>query len=118
MELDRRVGGHLGQLVGRKRIERRPLGQEAGDLAQTGVRLTLRWHLGGAQRSSPRRWARCPASVRLRTPSLRYSELECSLTVCRDRWSASPISGLVAPEAISSSTERSRSDRPSAPWRS
>ena len=36
-------------------------------------------------RAGPSRWARCTASVRLRTPSLRYTALECSLTVCLER---------------------------------
>ncbi len=62
MELDRRLGGDLGELVGGEGVERRSLGQKAGDLAQTRVERHV---------SSPRRWARCTASVRLRTPSLR-----------------------------------------------
>ena len=109
VKLDRRLSRNVGQLVRRERVERRPLRQEARDLAQAGVQLTLlsritRQRYATAQRSSPSRCARCTASVRLRTPSLRYTELECSLTVWRERCSASPISGLVAPEAISSST--------------
>ncbi|HEY5429323.1 MAG TPA: hypothetical protein VIK04_09425 [Solirubrobacteraceae bacterium] len=43
MKLDRRLGRDLGQLVGRERVERRPLRQEPRDLAQTRVQLALRW---------------------------------------------------------------------------
>ena len=56
----------------------------------------------------PRRSARLTASARLRTSSLRYSALVCSLIVCGDRWSSSAISRLVEPAAISASTSRSR----------
>jgi hypothetical protein len=43
VKLDRRLRRDLGQLIGRERVERRPLRQEPGDLAQTRVQLTLRW---------------------------------------------------------------------------
>jgi hypothetical protein len=43
VKLDRRLRRDLGQLIRRERIERRPLRQEPGDLAQTRVQLALRW---------------------------------------------------------------------------
>ena len=54
----------------------------------------------GVYEISPSRCAFCTASARLRTLSLRYSEVVCSLTVCGERKSRSAISRLVAPEAI------------------
>ncbi|MGZ4169294.1 MAG: hypothetical protein ACXVSA_21485, partial [Solirubrobacteraceae bacterium] len=61
------MGRHLRQLVRGQRVERRPLRQKAGDLAQTRVQLALRWLLrriadqryATPQRSSPNRCARC-----------------------------------------------------------
>ncbi|MGA2012401.1 MAG: hypothetical protein ABSH51_18005 [Solirubrobacteraceae bacterium] len=41
MELDRRLRRDLRQLLGRERIERRALRQEASDLAQPGVQFGL-----------------------------------------------------------------------------
>jgi len=43
VKLDRRLGRDLGQLIGRERVERRPLRQEPRNLAQTRVQLALRW---------------------------------------------------------------------------
>jgi hypothetical protein len=42
VELDRRLGGDLRQLLGGERVERRALAEEAGDLAQSGVQGILR----------------------------------------------------------------------------
>jgi hypothetical protein len=49
VELDRRLRGDLGQLVGRQRVERGALGQKPCDLAQARVRGDLRranWIIG------------------------------------------------------------------------
>jgi hypothetical protein len=43
VELDRRLRGDLGQLVGRESVKRWALRQKARDLAQTRVQLILRW---------------------------------------------------------------------------
>jgi hypothetical protein len=43
VKFDRRLHGDLGQLIGRERVERRPLRQKPRDLAQTRVQLALRW---------------------------------------------------------------------------
>jgi hypothetical protein len=43
VKLDRRLRRDLGQLVGGQGVERRALRQKAGDLAQAGVQLALRW---------------------------------------------------------------------------
>src|SRR5262249_60694230 len=45
-----------------------------------------------ASSTSPRSTARVIASLRLVTPSLRYTEIACVFTVFRDTYRASPIS--------------------------
>jgi len=50
--------------------------------------------------SSPRRCARCTASALLRTSSLRYSVLVCSLIVWGERKSSAAISRFVCPAAM------------------
>jgi hypothetical protein len=42
VELDRRLRGDFGQLLGREPIERRPLCEKPRDFAQAGVQLGLR----------------------------------------------------------------------------
>ena len=64
-----------------------------------------------ATQMRPSRCARWTASARLRTPSLRYRRLVCSLTVCGERCSCSAISRLVEPSATRLRTSRSRSVR-------
>jgi hypothetical protein len=81
VELDLRLRGHVAEFLRRERVERGAQREEASDLAQSGIFD----HGSRSYTSSPRRCARCTASVRLRTPSLRYTALVCSLTVCFER---------------------------------
>ena len=91
-----------------ERLERRvdAVDDRAGGVGQHAVEVEQ--DAGRSTSASPSRWARWTASARLRTLSLRYSVLVCSLTVCGERNSRAAISGLVAPWAIRSSTSRSR----------
>src|SRR5919109_2111244 len=88
-----------------------------GDMAALASRLRVppgrggrRVLTGDSYAVRPSRSARRTASARLRTFSLRYSALVCSFTVWGERNRRSAISLLVAPEAISVRTSRSRSD--------
>ena len=111
----RRPAGPRGSRSRDRRAARRGLTPALGFAqAGSGSLSRARVRSGGlgfaqAASSSEARWA---ASVRLRTPSLRYSACACFFTVSVPTCITAAISRLVAPVESSANTSRSRSLRP------